>query len=202
MYGLTLFGACLIGMVLVAGQRYFPDHVVMWFASDLSPTEAWRPAILTALAGLVVAREHYDHVYLRMAWGMVGVGLLWASFRYFLDYPEFLFDTMFMLSASVCFMIATMQPAPEPLDVPQQFKRVIPGAAITYYARLRHPKDRLMQTVYMSVDYYIAGNGSFRFGQLLARRQGSLAAFAADTDYFDGNAFGNPAFGKLRILTV
>jgi hypothetical protein len=137
--GFTIFGSCMIGVVLIVGQSLFPNHVIMWFASDAAAMDIWRPIILASLLLLAVIHDYYDNVYWRIVWGVLAFVLLSVGADYFMKNPEYVFDAMYILAAGTCFMVASLQPAPDRLVVPKSVESLLPSAAIVYYSRVRKP---------------------------------------------------------------
>lgn len=136
----------MIGALLVAGHWFFPEHIVMWFASGSAAMDTWRAAILAGLILMAALRGYYDGVYLRMAYAVAGALLLWGGGQYFLDNPSYLFDVMYILAAGISFMVSGLQPAPDRLEMPKPVEALLPSAVMTYYSRLHKPKLQMLQS--------------------------------------------------------
>ncbi len=99
-----------MGATLIIGERFFPNFTIMWFASPDMFMALWREALILVLGFHMFIRQHFDSVYLRLAWGILAMGLVWAGVNYFIDNPSFLFDAMLMIGVGACFGIDALQP--------------------------------------------------------------------------------------------
>lgn len=117
MGGFTLCGSLMIGIVLIAGQRLFPDNVVMWLASPDGSILAWRELIVAGLIVLALVRQYYHNLLLQVLWAMAAVSLWWAGNVFFLNNPSYVLDAMLMLSAGTAFAITALQPSGDPISI-------------------------------------------------------------------------------------
>lgn len=149
MGGLTLYGSLMIGLILILGQRLFPDNVVMWLASPEHTILAWRELIVVSLIVLAMVRQYYHNLFLQLVWAIPAVGLWWAGGNYFLNNPSYVFDAMLMVGAGTAFAITALLPNSEPLDIRSAINRLTPK--LVAYRRSRpQPADRLANWRYIS----------------------------------------------------
>jgi hypothetical protein len=126
MGGLTLYGSLMIGVILIIGQRLFPDSVVMWFASPEGSMLAWRELIVASLIVLAMVRQYYHNFLLQLLWAGPAFGLWWAGGVYFLNNPSYVFDAMLMLSAGAAFAITALLPNGDPINFRPIISLLIP----------------------------------------------------------------------------
>lgn len=138
MGGLTLYGSLAMGVVLVVGHRWFPDNVVMWFASPDGYMVARRELLVAALAGVAIVRQYYHNLYLQLAWGFIAIMLLRAGGLYFLDNPVYVFDTMLMLGAGLAFAMTALMPGEDPVNPAATFGRLLPKPLARQYSKIWH----------------------------------------------------------------
>lgn len=143
MGGTTIFGTLLIGSVLTLGHYFFPDSVIMWFASSDATIVLWRETVVAGVASLAVVREYYHNLYLQLLWWAAAAGLAWAGGLYFLNNPSHVFDTMLLLSASVAFAISALVPCADPVKLGRWLAVLIPGSLTPHHDRLHDTTDQL-----------------------------------------------------------
>lgn len=110
--------ALIIGLALIAGERLFADHIVMWFASPDAVINNWRMIIAGGLLAVLFVQEFYDSVYWRLAWGIAAAVMFGSGFEFFLNNGQYVFDALFLVMSAIGLAIAALQPAAEPLDKP------------------------------------------------------------------------------------
>jgi|GEM_PF-7047161 len=137
MGGLTLYGSLAMGVALVIGQRWFPDNIVMWFASPDSYMAARRETLVAALIAVAVIRQYFHNLYLQLLWGVISIILLRAGGLYFLDNPVYVFDAMLMLGAGLAFAMTALMPGEDPVDLAATFGRLVPKSVRSRYEALK-----------------------------------------------------------------
>lgn len=145
MGGIVLTGAILIGFMLVMGQHYLGDTIVIWLASADNFVALLRQIVLAALITLVIVREYFDNLILRTVWLVLAAGLVWGGVNFGLNNADYILDAMFMMSAGMCFAIAALQPAAEPIGRPEWSRHLSPAVLLSRLERRWLQHEQLLR---------------------------------------------------------
>lgn len=98
---MLLVGVLGLGFGLIAGQRYVPDFIMMWFASPQAYVMQWREAIVVAVA-VIISLYTYGSYWLARALAIpLAIICCWGGVEFFWAHSSYIFDSLFIMAAGV-----------------------------------------------------------------------------------------------------
>jgi hypothetical protein len=127
----------LIGLALMAVVWLFPGSIITWFTGSDQPFLLMKSGIAAALLVLLAAEAYVDSAPVRRVAGIVALGMTYGAWRLLLEYPVYVLDVLFMLSAAVCFGLTAMQAGAEDRKLPAEPKLATAQRAQSLFVGLR-----------------------------------------------------------------